>query len=99
MNSNSSYPSNRQHRSNYFYQPTVLFDTSFAGIDSTQKLRAFKPTQKVAPTTAPTTADTTTTIEEEVEETLVDRQAKEFLENKFNKSHPITTDSMSKNLS
>ena len=65
----------------YTIQPTVLFDTSFAGIDSTQKLRAFKPTQKVAPTTAPTTTDTTTTVEEEVEETLVDRQAKEFLEN------------------
>jgi len=43
----------------YTIQPTVLFDTSFAGIDSTQKLRAFKPTQKVAPT--PTTAPTTTT--------------------------------------
>jgi hypothetical protein len=39
----------------YTIQPTVLFDTSFAGIDSTQKLRAFKPTQKVALTTAPTT--------------------------------------------
>jgi hypothetical protein len=39
----------------YTIQPTVLFDTSFAGIDSSKKLRAFKPTQKVAPTTTPTT--------------------------------------------
>lgn len=27
MNTNApAYPSNTQHRSNYFYQPTVLFD-------------------------------------------------------------------------
>lgn len=117
----------------YTIQPTVLFDTSFAGIDSTQKLRAFKPTEKVVPTPTTTTPvsdvdaekadienielknNTFTavysptnesrifssyteaaqwienkykekaltqqpTVEEEVEETIVDKQAKEFLE-------------------
>ncbi len=65
----------------YTIQPTVLFDTSFAGIDSTQKLRAFKPTEKVEPTTGETI---TPTVEQEVEtaaeENVVETKAKEFLD-------------------
>jgi hypothetical protein len=50
----------------YTIQPTVLFDTSFAGIDSSQRIRAFKPTQKVAPT-APATKTDLEPIRAEVE--------------------------------
>lgn len=56
----------------YTIQPTVLFDTKFAGIDSTKKQRTAKPTQKVVtppitvtPTPAPSVpvVGTTSNIE------------------------------------
>jgi hypothetical protein len=57
----------------YTIQPTVLFDTSFAGIDSTQKLRAFKPIEKTIPTVEQE-------VETSTEETLIDTAAKELLQ-------------------
>jgi hypothetical protein len=65
----------------YTIQPTILFDTKFAGIDSTQKQRAAKPTVKVVPppvvlpTTAPVSVPTMgTTIEEQIAKLRADEQ-------------------------
>ena len=67
----------------YTIQPTVLFDTKFAGIDSTQKLRAFKPTQKVAP--KPTTPTTPTTNKEKLKEAFNKTIEAEFEEGDYQK--------------
>jgi hypothetical protein len=69
----------------YTIQPTVLFDTKFAGIDSTQKQRAAKPTVKVVPppvvlpASAPVSVPTTgTTVEEQIAKLRADEQTELF---------------------
>jgi hypothetical protein len=59
----------------YTIQPTVLFDTKFAGIDSTKKQRKAKPTQKVetpAITVSPTAAPSVTQIEATADKSKID---------------------------
>ena len=62
----------------YTIQPTVLFDTKFAGIDSTKKQRKAKPTQKVetptitvTPTPTPSVSVVGTTSDIEAKKTKV----------------------------
>jgi hypothetical protein len=70
----------------YTIQPTVLFDTKFAGIDSTKKQRKAKPTQKVetptitvTPTAAP--VPTTGTLSDiEAKKADIERRRQEALQ-------------------
>ena len=61
----------------YTIQPTILFDTKFAGIDSTQKQRKAQPIVKVVPlpvvmpTVAPTPVPTTGTLSDAIKASKV----------------------------
>jgi hypothetical protein len=71
----------------YTIQPTVLFDTKFAGIDSTKKQRKAQPTAKVAtpqitvtPTVAPISVPTTGTLSDiEAKKADIERRREEKL--------------------
>ena len=70
----------------YTIQPTVLFDTKFAGIDSTKKQRKAQPTTKVVtppitvtPTPAPSIPVVGTTIDIEAERAAIEKRRQEKL--------------------
>lgn len=70
----------------YTIQPTVLFDTKFAGIDSTKKQRKAQPTTKVAtppitvtPTPAPSVPVVGTTADIEAQKAEIERKRQERL--------------------
>jgi hypothetical protein len=72
----------------YTIQPTILFDTKFAGIDSTKKQRAAKPTVKVVPppvvlpASAPIPVPTTGTLSDiEAKKAEIEQRRQEEIQN------------------